>query len=101
MLTLTNKIDLSSYETHGSLDIPAGSILEHIKTETSLMAYYELFTYVVHCNMIGEDNNKIPVSIRCSKYIGGKIPKVNCVKNKSRKSKDIYWPEVFDEDFPE
>ena len=101
MKTLTNKIDLSVYNNNTMLDIPIGSRLQHVETHTSLMAYYEMFTYVIDCNLIGEDNVKTAVNIRCSKYIGSKEPKVDCVKGNLHSNKKFYWSEVFDEDFPE
>lgn len=101
MENLVNKIELVSYNNNGSVDIPAGSRLEHIKTKTSLHAYYEIFTYIISCSLINEDETRTPVDIRCSKYVGTKNYKVDCVKGNLHKSKAIYWNEVFDEEFPE
>lgn len=101
MKTLVNKFELSSYNNNNVLDIPAGSRLQHIKTHTSIMAYYEMFTYVIDCSLVLEGNVKKNIVIRCSKYIGAKEPKVDCVKGNLHSQKKYYWSEVFDEEFPE
>ena len=99
-LTLTNNYTLYSYNNNKKTIIPANSKLEYVETETSLFAYYEMFIYVVICNLIEENNNKIPVNIRCTKYIGANRTKVNCVENNQNNKKEFYWSEVFDKDFP-
>ena len=101
MKTLVNKIDLTTYNNDGMIDIPTGSRLEYIETKTSLHAYYEIFTYVISCNLINEDESKTPVDIKCSKYVGTKNYKVDCVKGNLHKRKMILWNEVFNEEFPE
>ena len=101
MTTLVNKFELVSYNDGKMFDIPVGSKLQHIKTHTSIMAYYEMFTYVVSCNLIEDGNIKKTLDIRCSKYIGAKEPKVDCVKGNIHTRKNFYWSEIFDEEFPE
>ena len=101
MKTLVNKLELTSYSNDKILDIPVGSKIQHVKTHTSIMAYYEMFTYVIDCNLIVEENVKTDFVIRCSKYIGSKDHKVNCVKGNIHSQKNYYWSDVFDEDFPE
>ena len=103
MKTLVNKKELSLFikGEMKMLDVPVGSKFEHIKTTTNLMAYYEMFTYNIECNLTLEKEEKIPINIRCSKYVGGKHPKVDCIKGNLHKQDRFYWPDVFDEDFPE
>lgn len=101
MKTLINKIDLTLYGSGCTFDVPIGSKLEYIDTKTSVMHYYEMFTYVISCNLIDENEKKHPVKIRCSKYMGSTKYKVDCVKDNIHEQKKYYWDEVFDVEFPE
>ncbi len=97
---LTNNIDLSARINEegevGLVDIPAGSQLEYIKQSTGYHAYYEIHTYSLFCKYKEKD-----IIISCSRYDGGKEPKVDCVKDNLHSNKKYYWSETFNEYFPE
>jgi len=100
MTILTNNIDLSVRINEdgevGLIDIPAGSRLEYIKQSTGYHAYYEIHTYSLLCKY--KEKNII---VSCSKYVGGREPKVDCVKGNLYSNKKYYWSDTFNEDFPE
>ena len=97
---LTNNFDLSVRINEegevGLVDIPAGSQLEYIKQSTGYHAYYEIHTYSLFCKY--KEKNII---VSCSKYVGAKNYKIDCVKGNLHSNKKYYWSETFNEDFPE
>lgn len=102
MIILTNKIELNvrtkdNDETRLS-NIPAGSRLKYDRQSSGYHAYYEIHTYSLFCSYKEKD-----IIISCSKYVGGKEPKLSRynIKQNSENARDYFWSEVFNEDFPE
>ena len=100
MTVLTNNIDLSVRLNEegevGLIDIPEGSEIYFVDmSPAGYHAYYEIHTYRLNCRFNGKN-----IIISCSKYVGGKQPKVDCVKGNLHSRKIYYWSEVFNEEFP-
>ena len=75
--------------------IPTGSSLKILKHSKSTMPYYELNTYVI---FLEKDRDEI--ILRITQPTGAKNPRLtNLVFN--NKIIDIYWDEVFVQDFSE
>lgn len=101
MTILTNNINLSARLDRdkesggGFVDIPVGSKIIFSNMSSGLHAYYEIHTYSLNCIFDGKS-----IIISCSKYVGGREPKVDCIKDNMFKRKVYYWSEVFNEEFP-
>ena len=94
-IELETRVNLSENEkSKGLVTVPVGSELKCIRIRKSYHAYYEIHTYSLFC-----DFKEKTIIVSCSKYVGCKEPKVDCVKGNLHSRKQYMWSEVFDQDF--
>jgi hypothetical protein len=94
-IDLETRVNLKEEEKNqGLITIPAGSELNCFKISKGYHAYYEIHTYSLICKF-----NDKEIIVSCSKYVGGKYPKIDCIKGNLHSRKQYMWPEVFKQDF--
>ena len=100
-MIIINKIELETRvnlkegeKSKGLITVPVGSELSCFQIRKGYHSYYEIHTYSLVCKF---DDKEIIVS--CSKYVGDKHSKIDCVKGNLHSRKQYMWPDVFKQDF--